>query len=67
MEKLHCWNMTLHWNFLPTFSVFAVVTFNFGLCMVTYPHLDFANLAWGWCTITALSDFDPDKGGHIIL
>jgi hypothetical protein len=34
---------------------------------VTFPHLDFANLAWGWCAITALGDFDPDKGGHLIL
>ncbi|KAJ7800834.1 hypothetical protein B0H14DRAFT_2386884 [Mycena olivaceomarginata] len=34
---------------------------------VTFPHLDFANLAWGWCSITSLGDFDPDKGGHLIL
>ncbi|KAJ7858711.1 hypothetical protein B0H14DRAFT_3447168 [Mycena olivaceomarginata] len=31
------------------------------------PHLDFANLSWGWCAITALGDFDPDLGGHLIL
>ncbi|KAJ7624191.1 hypothetical protein B0H17DRAFT_1151319 [Mycena rosella] len=23
--------------------------------------------AWGWCSITALGDFDPNKGGHLIL
>ncbi|KAF7288207.1 hypothetical protein HMN09_01416600 [Mycena chlorophos] len=34
---------------------------------VTIPHLDFGNLAWGWCAITALGDFDPDLGGHLIL
>ncbi|KAJ7894659.1 hypothetical protein B0H14DRAFT_3646397 [Mycena olivaceomarginata] len=67
MEKLHCWNTMLRRNFLPTFSVFSAATFNFGLRTVTYPHLDFATLAWGWCAITALGDFDPDKGGHIIL
>ncbi|KAF8197638.1 hypothetical protein K438DRAFT_1967188 [Mycena galopus ATCC 62051] len=48
-------------------SVFAAITFNFGPRTVTYPHLDFANLAWGWCAITALGNFDPDKGGHLIL
>ncbi|KAJ7233790.1 hypothetical protein C8J57DRAFT_1439611 [Mycena rebaudengoi] len=34
---------------------------------VTYPHIDFANLGWGWCAITALGNYDPDKGGHLIL
>ncbi|KAJ7733199.1 hypothetical protein B0H14DRAFT_2409060, partial [Mycena olivaceomarginata] len=34
---------------------------------ITVPHLNFANLSWGWCTITALTDFDPDLGGHLIL
>ncbi|KAJ7661215.1 hypothetical protein B0H14DRAFT_3102670 [Mycena olivaceomarginata] len=48
-------------------SVFAAATFNFGPRTVTFPHLDFANLAWGWCAITALGDFDPNKGGHLIL
>ncbi|KAJ6518037.1 hypothetical protein C8R47DRAFT_960144, partial [Mycena vitilis] len=48
-------------------SVFAAGTFNFGPCTVTLPHLDFANLAWGWCAVTALGRFDPDKGGHLIL
>ncbi|KAJ7170365.1 hypothetical protein C8R43DRAFT_944883 [Mycena crocata] len=36
-------------------------------CTITAPHLDFANLAWGWCAITALGIFDPDLGGHLIL
>ncbi|KAF7366129.1 hypothetical protein MVEN_00489700 [Mycena venus] len=67
MEKLHNWNKTLRRNFLPTVLVFAAATFNFGLPTITYPHLNFANLAWGWCAITALGNFDPDKGGHIIL
>ncbi|KAJ6564338.1 hypothetical protein B0H19DRAFT_874076, partial [Mycena capillaripes] len=47
--------------------VFAAATFNFGPVTVTLPHLDIANLAWGWCTITPLGNFDPDKGGHLIL
>ncbi|KAJ7851558.1 hypothetical protein B0H13DRAFT_2238280 [Mycena leptocephala] len=48
-------------------SVFAGATFNFGPRTVSFPHLDFANLAWGWCAVTALGNFDPDKGGHLIL
>ncbi|KAF7360079.1 hypothetical protein MVEN_00736000 [Mycena venus] len=67
MDQLHKWNKNLKRNFRPTVSVFAAATFNFGLRTVTFPHLDFANLAWGWCTITALGDYDPDKGGHLIL
>jgi hypothetical protein len=67
LNKLHSWDRRLKRNFLPTLSVFAAATFNFGPVTVTFPHLDFANLAWGWCAITALGDFDPDKGGHLIL
>ncbi|KAJ7766009.1 hypothetical protein B0H14DRAFT_2403006, partial [Mycena olivaceomarginata] len=55
----------LKWNFAE--SVFAACTFNFGPRAITCPHLDFANLAWGWCAITALGTFDPDAGGHLIL
>ncbi len=25
------------------------------------------NLAYGWCAIQALGNFDPKKGGHIVL
>ncbi|KAJ7862642.1 hypothetical protein B0H14DRAFT_2575301 [Mycena olivaceomarginata] len=67
MDKLHEWNPSLKWNFAAKISVFAAATFNFGPCMVTFPHINFANLAWGWCTITALGVFDPDTGGHLIL
>ncbi|KAJ7862382.1 hypothetical protein B0H14DRAFT_3444758 [Mycena olivaceomarginata] len=48
-------------------SIFAACTFNFGPCAVCASHIDFMNLAWGWCAITALGDFDPDRGGHLIL
>ncbi|KAJ7917983.1 hypothetical protein B0H13DRAFT_1607782, partial [Mycena leptocephala] len=48
-------------------SVFAACTFNFGPRTVTFPHVDAANLAWGWCCITALGDFNPDLGGHLVL
>jgi hypothetical protein len=48
-------------------SIFAACNFNFGPRAVCASHIDFANLAWGWCTIMALGDFDPDRGGHLIL
>ncbi|KAK7016259.1 hypothetical protein R3P38DRAFT_3321111 [Favolaschia claudopus] len=54
-------------NFSQKFSVFSTTTFNFGPRTVTFPHIDFRNLAWGWCAITALGDYDPDRGGHLIL
>ncbi|KAJ7462645.1 hypothetical protein B0H11DRAFT_1734876 [Mycena galericulata] len=65
MDALHGWDESLP-RFLQN-SVFAAATFNFGPRTVTLPHLDFANLAWGWCAITALGDFDPNRGGHLIL
>ncbi|KAJ6514875.1 hypothetical protein C8R47DRAFT_1063654 [Mycena vitilis] len=67
MEALHQHLPHLPRNYDEFTSVFAAATFNFGPFTVTFPHLDFANLAWGWCAITALGRFDPDKGGHLIL
>ncbi|KAJ7094755.1 hypothetical protein B0H15DRAFT_921728 [Mycena belliarum] len=64
MALLAAWKPSLRWNFVG--SVFAACTFNFGRA-VTTTHADFANLVWGWCAITALGDFDPDRGGHLIL
>ncbi|KAJ3727844.1 hypothetical protein C8R42DRAFT_572634, partial [Lentinula raphanica] len=48
-------------------SAFAGVSFNLGPYSVSWPHTDSYNLAFGWCAITALGRFDPDKGGHLIL
>ncbi|KAF8162027.1 hypothetical protein K438DRAFT_1909839 [Mycena galopus ATCC 62051] len=59
------WKPSLRPNFAG--SIFAACTFNFGPRAICAPHLDFANLAWGWCAITALGNFDPDFGGHLIL
>jgi hypothetical protein len=42
-------------------SVFACATFNFG--PITCP----GNLPFGWCAITALGNFNPLLGGHLIL
>ncbi|KAJ7119330.1 hypothetical protein C8R43DRAFT_901029 [Mycena crocata] len=48
-------------------SIFSACTFNFGPSTVTLLHVDAANLAWGWCAITALGNFNLDLGGHLIL
>jgi hypothetical protein len=48
-------------------SVFAAATMNFGPQVRCCKHLDSQNLAFGWCAITAFGDFDPTKGGHLIL
>ncbi|KAJ6461945.1 hypothetical protein C8R47DRAFT_1240620, partial [Mycena vitilis] len=48
-------------------SVFSACTFNLGPYTCALGHRDFANLAFGWCAITALGTFDYTKGGHLIL
>ncbi|THU84015.1 hypothetical protein K435DRAFT_822833 [Dendrothele bispora CBS 962.96] len=48
-------------------SVWSTMTFNFGPQTVCFPHIDFSNLPFGWCAIWALGDFDPKRGGHLIL
>ncbi|KAJ6459298.1 hypothetical protein C8R45DRAFT_1221437 [Mycena sanguinolenta] len=65
MARLAEWDRSLRWPFES--SIFAACTFNFGPRASTCPHLDFGNLAWGWCAITALGSFDADRGGHLIL
>ncbi|KAI9060951.1 hypothetical protein FKP32DRAFT_1576973, partial [Trametes sanguinea] len=46
---------------------FAAATFNLGPRTISLPHTDHLNLPWGWCAITAIGDFDPVQGGHIVL
>ncbi|KAJ7806508.1 hypothetical protein B0H13DRAFT_1929590 [Mycena leptocephala] len=73
LDELFCWDALqsranhLLRNFGAATSVFSTATFNFGPRTVTLPHIDFGNLAWGWCAITALGWFNPDRGGHLIL
>lgn len=54
-------------NFAQGESVFACSTINFGPATESFPHTDNNNLAWGWCAVTALGDYDPTLGGHLIL
>ncbi|KAJ3767739.1 hypothetical protein FB446DRAFT_651657, partial [Lentinula raphanica] len=46
---------------------FAAVTFNLGPRSYSPPHMDADNSASGWCAETAFGEFDPDKGGHLVL
>ncbi|KAJ7920525.1 hypothetical protein B0H13DRAFT_1867439 [Mycena leptocephala] len=48
-------------------GIFSVCTFNLGPRTCALGHRDFANLAFGWCAITAFGDYDYTKGGHLIL
>ncbi|KAJ7858417.1 hypothetical protein B0H13DRAFT_2356519 [Mycena leptocephala] len=47
--------------------IFSACTFNLGPRTCALGHRDFANLAFGWCAITAFGDYDYTKGGHLIL
>ncbi|KAJ7640651.1 hypothetical protein B0H17DRAFT_1216496 [Mycena rosella] len=51
----------LHRPFLN--GIWCAVTFNLGPWTCALGHRDYANLAFGWCAITALSHFDYRKGG----
>ncbi|KAF6759033.1 hypothetical protein DFP72DRAFT_844797 [Ephemerocybe angulata] len=55
----------LKWNFKR--SVFSAAAFNFGPQVVTSRHRDCMNLPAGFCAITALGNFDSEKGGHLIV
>ncbi|KAL1750519.1 hypothetical protein FB107DRAFT_294543 [Schizophyllum commune] len=65
MKKLFDSDHSLRRNF-PR-SVWACITINFGPRTVTFKHRDFGNLSFGWCAITALGDFNPDRGGDLVL
>lgn len=65
LDKLWAWNPLLRKNFAN--SIFPSITFNFGPNAICYPHVDFANVSFGWCVITALGHFNPRTGGHIVL
>ncbi|KAF9490854.1 hypothetical protein BDN71DRAFT_1376878, partial [Pleurotus eryngii] len=48
-------------------SPWVAMTFNMGSQTVCFPHLDSGNLPWGWCGVTALREFNPNFGGHLVL
>jgi hypothetical protein len=48
-------------------SIWSASSFNFGPKTVCFDHIDFKNLAFGICSITALGNFNAKLGGHLIL
>lgn len=48
-------------------SPFSTITVNFGPRTVCLPHRDLKNLAYGWCAIVVLGNFDFELGGHLVL
>ncbi|KAL7279948.1 hypothetical protein ACG7TL_006359 [Trametes sanguinea] len=65
MNALYQKDSTLRPNF--SNNVFGAATFNLGPRTISYTHRDHLNLPWGWCSITAIGDFDPVRGGHLVL
>jgi hypothetical protein len=50
----------------PGYSVFPACTYNFGPAQSS-KHLDPQNPTFGWCDLSAMGDYDPRLGGHLIL
>ncbi|KAG6905921.1 hypothetical protein DXG01_016923 [Tephrocybe rancida] len=65
LGALFAHDLSLSQNFLG--SMFAATTYNFGPCTTTFLHTDAANLHFGWCAVTALWNFNPKRGGHLVL
>ncbi len=58
-----------HPQLTPAFpnTIWPAASFNLGDRVVTHEHRDAGNLPQGWCALYSLGDFDPTKGGHLIL
>lgn len=48
-------------------SIYPAVTFNCGPETACLKHTDSGNAAHLFCAITALGDYDPTQGGHLII
>lgn len=48
-------------------SVFSCAAFNFGSNVWTFKHRDVCNLPFGMCAVQSLGNFDPQRGGHLVL
>ncbi|KAG6913903.1 hypothetical protein DXG01_003624 [Tephrocybe rancida] len=63
-DAICSWNLELkHW----LGCAFAAIVCNLGPQTICYKHQDGANLPYSWCCVTLLGNFDPMRGGHIIL
>ncbi len=47
--------------------MFACTTFNVGSRTVTGKHTDHLNIAYGWCVITSIGTYNPQRGGQAVL
>ncbi|KAG6810120.1 hypothetical protein H0H93_015171, partial [Arthromyces matolae] len=60
-----------HWHrgTKPIFAqlVYPSAAFNMGGKVRTFVHRDVMNIPFGWCAITALGQFNPDKSAKLIL
>lgn len=65
LGALHSHDPSLKRNFPD--SIYSAASFNLGPKTVCYKHKDHANLPFGFCSITSFGNFDPSKGGHLIL
>lgn len=48
-------------------TAFAALTLNLGPVVCTTPHKDMQNFAKGLCSVTSFGNYNPNKGGHLIL
>jgi hypothetical protein len=65
LDKLYASNPNLKRNFCN--NPWPAATFNFSPWTITSPHTDPGNLAFRWCSITALGKFNFLQGGQIVL
>jgi hypothetical protein len=67
MEKIRDRQPNLRRPYDSKVGVYPCCSINVGRHTASYPHTDTANLAQSWCSITAIGDFDPKLGGHLVL
>ncbi|TFK64366.1 hypothetical protein BDN72DRAFT_774653, partial [Pluteus cervinus] len=48
-------------------SIYPTVSLNCGPGTTCLEHLDYGNAPYSFCAVTALGQYDPDLGGHLIL
>ncbi|KAF7335839.1 hypothetical protein MSAN_02330100 [Mycena sanguinolenta] len=67
-ERIHCLleHVKSDLRTFPT-SAFTCVAFNFGPQVSTTLHRDWTDMAGDMCAVVALGNFDPTKGGHLVL
>ncbi len=60
-------SLSLRGKYDKAIGVFPCRTFNLAKQSASVLYTDHNNLAQGWCSITALGDFNPVLGGHLVL